>query len=493
MTTVFRTRQRAEDFAALVEGTLRTSSGVPDGERLLAAVATLRRQVDTDPAASPRTDFSLGLRERLMTEADTVLAGRSEHGQSGHGQSRRGRPEQTASLPLPVRRRGRRERQLVAAATAVILFGGTAGMASASQDALPGEALYPVKRGFEQVDVQLSGTATDRGRDLLHQASERLHEVHGLMETGTAAGAAHIPATLDLFATQARQGTKLLLDAYADDRNPAAITSVRQFAARDLQVLEDLSADAPSYVQSGLRDGALMLRDIHAEATRVCVGCQDGPPLVVPEVLLSSADVDPAADATTVPGTVDESQPVVVTVDPLIRFTPPPDSAGDPVYPLVPGAPASPAAPAPVPQQDKPSTEPPPSTGQPDAPVVPYPGSGTPSDPGTPSNPATPADPGPTAPSTPADPGTPTPDPGTPDPGTSTPDPGTSTPDPGTSTPDPGTSTPDPGTSTPDPSTPPDAGTPSAPVTPEVGTPPAADDAADATRPTERSSGEPNG
>ena len=36
-------------------------------------------------------------------------------------------------------------------------MGGTAGMASAAQESLPGQALYPVKRGLEKAAVTLSG------------------------------------------------------------------------------------------------------------------------------------------------------------------------------------------------------------------------------------------------------------------------------------------------------------------------------------------------
>ena len=45
----------------------------------------------------------------------------------------------------------RRNRRLGTAAASLVIVGGTAGMAAAASGALPGEPLYPIKRGIEQV------------------------------------------------------------------------------------------------------------------------------------------------------------------------------------------------------------------------------------------------------------------------------------------------------------------------------------------------------
>ena len=60
-------------------------------------------------------------------------------------------------------------------------------MAAAAQGALPGEALYPIKRGIEQAQAGLSMTSAGRGRDLLDQADDRLGEVQGLLASTTSA------------------------------------------------------------------------------------------------------------------------------------------------------------------------------------------------------------------------------------------------------------------------------------------------------------------
>ena len=181
MTSLLRSRQRAQELDARVEGRVAgrvDGAARPDDEmdRLVGVVATLRRTAAEDPAI-PREAFAADLRARLMTEAAHALT------------------PQAASLRLPARPRTstRRDRRLVAVATATILLGGTAGMAAAAEHALPGEALYPVKRGIERVETRLSGSDAGRGRDLLDQASGRLAEVRGLLDENAADADLRVP------------------------------------------------------------------------------------------------------------------------------------------------------------------------------------------------------------------------------------------------------------------------------------------------------------
>ena len=111
----------------------------------------------------------------------------------------------SAPLTLPVRQRGPRERRLVAAASVVVLFGGTASMAAAAQQALPGEALYPIKRGLEQAEAGLSVSTAGKGQDLLRQANDRLGEVEDLLATGSLTAAPQVPGTLEDFTSRPRK------------------------------------------------------------------------------------------------------------------------------------------------------------------------------------------------------------------------------------------------------------------------------------------------
>lgn len=302
MIALSRSHRRAEDFAALVDGTPTPRPGMSAGAGrddqvlgpLLGTVQVLRRRAALDAAMTPRDVFVTELRERLMAEAVVVLT------------------PQKVALALPVRTRSKRERRLVAAASAAVLLGGTAGMATAAQHSLPGEALYPVKRALEKAGTGLSTSPAGRGRDLLARAGDRLTEAQGLMAARSGRDDLQVPATLEDFTAQARAGSDLMLGSYADTRNPATIADLRSFAADNLRTLEGLSATAPTDAQPALRGAVMALRGIDAHADRACATCSDLPPLRVPGVLLASAEVDRAMaglDASR----LNNDHPVVVT------------------------------------------------------------------------------------------------------------------------------------------------------------------------------------
>jgi uncharacterized membrane protein YgcG len=291
MTALFSARRRADELASALDNPHRDVDA--ELRELVGVVGTLRRAVVDDPAATPRADFAADLRARLMAEAADVL-------------------EPGSSLVLPARPTGRRERRLVAAAAAFVLVGGTAGMAAASSGALPGDPLYPVKRGIERAEAGLSVSKAGKGRDLLHQASGRLTEVEGLLAADRLGGEPRVPVALEDFVSQAREGSGLLLDSFRDDRDPARVTDVRTFTAGALAELEDLAATAPASVQPDLRAAAVALRDIDVRASRLCDTCAAGTPtLDLPAVFLVAAEADRALDRLDA-GALDNSHPFVV-------------------------------------------------------------------------------------------------------------------------------------------------------------------------------------
>jgi hypothetical protein len=274
MTSLFQARRRAEEFAAAVDGD--AESRAAHGQELttlLGLVATLRDQASVEP----RAEFAGDLRSRLMVEAETALM-----------------PD-TANLLLPVRPRGRRERRLVAAASAFVLIGGTTTMAAAAQSALPGDALYPIKRGIEQAEAGLSMSNAGKGRDLLSQASDRLLEVKGLVGASSVQHEPRVPETLEAFASSADEGAALLFESFRENGDPESIVSVRSFTAEGIATLESLAGTVPADAQDELAAAALLLRDIDSEATALCGSCAAELPLVeVPDIFLARAEVDRA-------------------------------------------------------------------------------------------------------------------------------------------------------------------------------------------------------
>ena len=338
MTTLFRSRQRADEFAALVDGTTPVRRvSTPDTERLVGVAQRLRAEGSADDRSLPRDDFAADLRERLMAEAATVLT------------------PQNAALALPPRTRGKRERRLVAAATAAVLLGGTAGMATAAQSALPGDALYPVKRGIEKAQAGLTVSSAARGRDLLHQADARLDEARGLIEQGSTGGAPQVPHTVASFTEQARQGADLLLASYRDSHDPQTVVAVREFAASGLASIEAMSGTAPAEAQPGLRDAARALQEIDAQATRLCTTCSDLPALRMPQVFLASAEVDRAMHRLQV-DRLNNSHPVIVPKQDVRRVEAAP--GGDPGAGTLPSVPKAPSTSDPVPSLPSPTSTP---------------------------------------------------------------------------------------------------------------------------------------
>lgn len=294
LTRLLPGRRRADELAVALDGAL--PAGVPlTGEvRQLVGVATALRSLEP---VQPRPQHTADLRARLMEQAETLFG-----------------PEM-AKLRVPPRPKGARERKLVAVAATVLLVGGTASVATASQTALPGQALYPIKRGIESAQAEIASTPAGKGRTLLDQASGRLEEVSGLLDEQPV-NSLEISGTLTDFGSEARDGAALLLGSFRTTGDRASVTAVRRFAAQGLDQLTALARQAPDSTQSRFADSAVLLRNLDKQASRLCPSCAEGlPALRVPQLLLTRAEVQQALHkARSTP--LNNSHPVVVPVRP---------------------------------------------------------------------------------------------------------------------------------------------------------------------------------
>lgn len=267
MTSFLSVRKRAEEFADVIDAVmaLGTSAAVPRphaaGDPLLDLVLALRA-VPAGPAV-PRPEFTLALRERLLAEAASVLA------------------PGPSSSPDPTRRPGPRRtraqgRRVAVAATALVAVGGTAGVATAAQNSLPGDTLYPVKRALEGAQFKLSTSDRGRAHDLLDQASHRLDEVDELLKTssGSPAPGDRLPGTIDAFVDQAQAGSLLLLLVFQEEQDPADVVAVRKFARSSMKSLSTLAGSAPDYLIDDLFDAARAMRDLDRTALGACPECE---------------------------------------------------------------------------------------------------------------------------------------------------------------------------------------------------------------------------
>ncbi|MFD0023747.1 DUF5667 domain-containing protein [Streptomyces sp. NPDC058382] len=135
----------------------------------------------------------------------------------------RGKGAHRASPLRKLRPRSRWTKGLAAGGLTVgVAAGAFGGVAAASSDALPGDSLYGLKRGMEDIHLNLAGSDTDRGEVYLDQASTRLSEARRLMERARAGSLDHeqlgeVRRTLNGMSHDATEGHRLLHTAYERD------------------------------------------------------------------------------------------------------------------------------------------------------------------------------------------------------------------------------------------------------------------------------------
>lgn len=269
MTLHLPATRAAEDFARALDGT--AEPHVADRYASLVATATLLRE---QPQPTPRPEFVAELRSRLMTAAETELVpGLRVVAPGGATRSRRSRL---------------RERQLGAAAAAAVLVATTAGVAAAANSSLPGETLYPVKRGIEQLQIAMNTNDAARGAEHLRLAGNRLDEVEGLLESGGTAE--EISATLSAYSAHVEEGSRLMFRAYQADADTADIVTVREFTTSQVRQVEEIASLAPPTSAADFGAVADLLSEIDQQARVLCADCSGA-------AAVSSSLADP--DATT--------------------------------------------------------------------------------------------------------------------------------------------------------------------------------------------------
>jgi hypothetical protein len=267
MTRLFPAHRRAERFDSLVEG---ARSDAVDGRT--AGLLELVEAIRSLPEVQPRAEFVADLRERLMVAAETELVAAPAK-------------ERATVERLTVRpSRSRRERRIRVALGTVAVLGATTSMAVASQGALPGDALYPLKRAIENTQAGFSVGDDAKGEAILGNASGRLHEVDELTRKDEP-DAALVTETLNTFSDQASQAGNLLLDDYEENGHQHSIEQLHQFNNDSLGMLGALETVVPESAHAALLNAAQTLFALDAAATQVCPDCGDPITEVPPQLL----------------------------------------------------------------------------------------------------------------------------------------------------------------------------------------------------------------
>jgi len=266
MTPLFPAQRAAEEFEKALGGTA-TQDVADRYGTLLETVEVLRAQ----PEVQPRVEFVDELRGRLMTAAETELVAAPN-----------------VVRLVPKRTSGTR-RRLGTAAASLVIVGGTAGMAAAASGALPGDALYPVKRGVEQTSAAVRMSDAAEGEALLRQANTRLEEVRSLQAKGTT-DPELLASTVEAFTSAADRGSKKLFTAYQAEGNGQDITTVRDFTSTQMADVAALAKSTSNpALDELLLDAADTLADIDQQALVLCGTCGPEAALAPPDALSSGS------------------------------------------------------------------------------------------------------------------------------------------------------------------------------------------------------------
>ncbi|WP_236246310.1 DUF5667 domain-containing protein [Streptomyces sp. CC210A] len=138
--------------------------------------------------------------------------------------------------------------------TVGVAAGAFSGVAAASSDALPGDSLYGLKRGMEDLSLGMADSDADRGEVHLDHASTRLSEARRLMERGRLGDLDHeslneIRRTLSGMHHDVAEAHRLLRRAYERDGGIGPMAKLDSFARAHRGTWDGLRGQLPPQLQ----------------------------------------------------------------------------------------------------------------------------------------------------------------------------------------------------------------------------------------------------
>ncbi|BCB85444.1 hypothetical protein Psuf_027570 [Phytohabitans suffuscus] len=223
MTTNVFYRRRAERFAQLLDeasGGRRHHVRDRADEGLAELIAVSDHLIAVKPQVGIDPDFRTGLRAMLVAKAE----------RDGIGATAVDAPEPDFASESRPRFAGRRIRARGAVIVGVAVGAiAVSGMSAASENAMPGDALYGVKRSTERAQLALASSDVTRGQLFLNFARTRLAESGGVREPAGFAG------VLDDMDGDTREGAKLLHSAAMARRDATPLDAVDTFVTGQRQ------------------------------------------------------------------------------------------------------------------------------------------------------------------------------------------------------------------------------------------------------------------
>ncbi|QPP07181.1 hypothetical protein G4Z16_13195 [Streptomyces bathyalis] len=256
---------QAGDSVATAARAAESSSG-EDGDsepELLLGLAERLRSVPR-PALAP--DVKTVQRAQLIAAMEAEFASpeartRQVPAQRDGRGSRKGAHRAPTAGPLSkLRPNSRLGKGLAAGGLGVgVAASALGGVAAASSEALPGDSLYGLKRGMEDLRLDFADDETDRGQVHLDRASARLREARRLME-GARGGAelddesmGKVRRALAGMRYDAAEGHQLLSSAYERDGRIGPMRSLSSFSSGNRESWAKLQRNLPPQL-SDVRD-----------------------------------------------------------------------------------------------------------------------------------------------------------------------------------------------------------------------------------------------
>jgi uncharacterized protein DUF5667 len=209
----------------------------PEQGRMLSLATGLGElpKPELDPEVKVVQRAQLVAAMEAMLQEGTAAGGGATDPSVPEQRSHRGRGAHRATGLGKLRPRSRLSKGLAAGGLTVgVAAGAFSGVAAASSDALPGDSLYGLKRGMEDLKLGMADGEGDRGRLYLDQASTRLSEARRLMERGRSGPLDHeslgeIRRALSGMQHDASEGHRLLHEAY--ERDPDSLGPIQALSA----------------------------------------------------------------------------------------------------------------------------------------------------------------------------------------------------------------------------------------------------------------------
>ncbi|MFF5053574.1 DUF5667 domain-containing protein [Micromonospora sp. NPDC000663] len=267
--TLFSCR-RAERFAQLLDeanGARRHHVRSRVDGQLAPLVAVGQRLSVDPPTVEVDPEFRTSLRAMLLATAERDGLGNAP----AAGEPATARPTSTARVPLLPAATARRAR-----ARAAILVGVAAGaiavsgISAASEDAVPGDALYGMKRSTERAQLALASSDISRGQLFLDFARTRLGEAAKLR--GDRIGYSTV---LDDMDADTRQGVRLLTSAAVQRAEAGSLDTVNTFVTGQRRAVSNLLDGANRADRERTRQSLALLDSIRerSDALRASIAC----------------------------------------------------------------------------------------------------------------------------------------------------------------------------------------------------------------------------